>query len=302
MQGQEIYRLIRFEKPAVAFTEILNILQLISPSFDNSCFERDFRIAERLYHGDYPGYRACNTDYHNFSHAYHTCLATARLIHGAVLDGATLSPRAISLTLSTAIYHDSGYLQEDDDLDGTGAKYTMEHIQRGIALFRKLALSFDYSPDELDTVETLIHCTDLGRSYASIPFPSCEIELLGKLLDTADLSAQTADRAYLERLLLLFYEFREAGIVAYENEADILRKTGNFYALIDQRLADTAEMSDRFMRNHFLAIHNLDVNPYQESINRQKAYLQAILEAECEPQNFLRREGIVDKVRQRNSP
>lgn len=301
MQGQEIYRLIRFEKPAEVLAEILNVLRLISPRFDSSSFERDFRVADRLYRGLYPGYRACNTDYHNFSHAYHTCLATVRLIHGATLDGASLHPRTISMTLSAAVYHDSGYLQEEGDLEGTGAKYTMQHIQRGISLFRNLGRTFDYSPQELDTIEILIHCTDLGRSYESITFPSCEIELLGKLLDTADLNAQMADRAYLERLLLLFYEFREAGIAAYETEADILRKTGDFYALIDRRLAETAEMTDRFLRNHFLATRNLDCNPYQESIDRQKQYLQSILAAEGEPQDFLRREGIVDKVRQRKS-
>lgn len=303
MDSQLIYNYIRYDDPDVVLMEILAILQRISPHFATESFTADYRVAERLYKGSYPGYRACNTDYHNFAHAMHTCLATARFTHGAVLEGIDLPQRDIGLTLSAAIYHDSGYLQEEDDRIGTGAKYTMQHITRGIRLFRTLRRDAGYSEAELDAVEALINGTDLAQNYADIPYPSPSLELLGKLLDTADLTAQMADRAYLERLLLLFHEFQEAGIVAYVSEADILRKTIDFYAMIDRRLAGIAELSDRCMRAHFRHCANIDFNPYQESILRQRAYLQSILaQAEVEPQLFLRRQGIVEHVRRKYEP
>ncbi|HAD05431.1 MAG: hypothetical protein A2091_06910 [Desulfuromonadales bacterium GWD2_61_12] len=300
MDSQQIYNYIRFEEPESVLKEILAILQRISPDFATENFTADYRVADRLYKGEFPGYRACNTDYHNFSHAMHTCLASARFIHGAILEGIMLPQRDISLTLSAAIYHDSGYLQEEGDSVGTGAKYTLQHIARGIRLFRGLRGNNGYSPAELDAVEALINGTDLAQNYEDIPYPRPSMELLGRLLDTADLTAQMADRAYLERLLLLFYEFQEAGIVAYVSEADILRKTVDFYAMIDRRLAGSAELCDRCMRSHFRHSADLDINPYQESIKRQKIYLQTILaQAESEPQTFLRRQGIVEHVRRK---
>ena len=108
MDSQLIYNYIRFEEPKTVLNEILTILQCISPEFATESFTVDYCVADRLYKGEFPGYRACNTDYHNFSHAMHTCLATARFIHGAVLEGIKLPQRDISLTLSAAIYHDSG--------------------------------------------------------------------------------------------------------------------------------------------------------------------------------------------------
>jgi len=303
MDSQLIYRYIRYEDPETVLREILAILQRLSPDFPTGSFTADYRVADQLYKGDYPGYRACNTDYHNFSHAMHTCLATARFIHGAMLEGIELPHHDISLTLSAAIFHDSGYLQEETDSDGTGAKYTLQHISRGIHLFRTLRGNNRYSEADLAAVEALINGTDLAQNYADIPYPRPSMELLGKLLDTADLTAQMADRAYLERLLLLFYEFLEAGIVAYVSEADILRKTVDFYAMIDRRLSGCAEFCDRCMRAHFRESADVDFNPYQESIKRQKGYLQSILaQAESEPQLFLRRQGIVEHVRRKYEP
>lgn len=301
MESQLIYKYLRYEDPETLLKEILAILQRISPSFATKSFVADYRVAEQLYKGTYPGYRACNTDYHNFSHAIHTCLATARFIHGAILCGIDFPERDISLTLSAAIYHDSGYLQEEGDIVGTGAKYTLQHISRGIRLFRTLRRENDYSDADLAAVEALINGTDLAQNYADIPYGRPSLELLGKLLDTADLTAQMSDRAYLERLLLLFYEFQEAGIVAYVSEADILRKTIDFYAMIDRRLADMALDCDRYMRAHFRCCANFDFNPYQESIQRQKNYLEMIInQADDQPQDYLRRQGIVEHVRRKH--
>jgi len=65
-------------------------------------------------------------------HTTDTFLAMARMIHGATLEGETFSERHINLGLIAALLHDSGYIQSESDLQGTGAKYTASHVQRSI--------------------------------------------------------------------------------------------------------------------------------------------------------------------------
>ena len=83
----------------------------------------------------------------------------------------------------------------------------------------------------------MLECTGLDTNLTEITFESKEIELLGKMLGTADLLGQMADRIYIEKLLFLFREYQEGNIVGYNNELDLLKNTANFY--------DTAYVSCR---------------------------------------------------------
>jgi hypothetical protein len=112
--------------------ETLEILKLISPNFNLVTVIDVFNAANRIYNGKYPGYRACNTDYHDFPHVCAVFLAMARLSHGAVIDKMKFSERYIVLGLIAAIMHDVGYIQEEFDREGTGAKYTASHVQRSM--------------------------------------------------------------------------------------------------------------------------------------------------------------------------
>jgi hypothetical protein len=300
MNEKEVYHLIIIKSPETAISEIRDLLADLPDGVPSVDVEQSFWTAVHLYRGEFPGFRACNTEYHNLAHALQTFMTMGRLLHGAAWAGERISPRAITLGLTAAIFHDSGYLQEESDVDGTGAKYTLAHVARSVALLQRLGERFGYDDADLAILEALILSTDLGRAYTSIPYPSAEIEQLGKLLDVADLLAQMSDRNYLEKLLFLFYEFREAGIGCYESEADLLRKTIGFYELVERRLQPTAELADRFLRAHYRRHHNRDINPYRESMLRQKEYLEQVLQqAEHEPEAHLRRNRIVEKVRQR---
>ena len=82
----------------------------------------------------------------------------------------------------------------------------------------------------------MILATDLARPLESLVFED-EGERRGALaLAAADLLGQMADRVYLEKLLFLYYEFREAGIVGYDSAFDILKKTAGFYESTKARL------------------------------------------------------------------
>ena len=105
--------------------EVMYILSLFSPDFDTKPVKNAFITTVNLFKGIYPGYRECKTEYHDLRHTTHTLLAMVRLTHGAVLNGMSLSNRNICVGLISALLHDSGYIQEEDDREGTGAKYTV---------------------------------------------------------------------------------------------------------------------------------------------------------------------------------
>ena len=52
-------------------------------------FDQVFSDIVKLFNGNYPGYRPCNTLYHDLSHTMDCLLVTAKLIHGAFLNGIT---------------------------------------------------------------------------------------------------------------------------------------------------------------------------------------------------------------------
>lgn len=112
------------------FEEVKTILCLISPHFNLQPLSSAFDIAVSLFEGKYPGYQPCNTKYHDLNHTVSVFLATARLIHGAVINGKIFSKQHITLGLIAALFHDGGYIQENADTKGTGAKYTKIHVRR----------------------------------------------------------------------------------------------------------------------------------------------------------------------------
>jgi hypothetical protein len=251
-----------------------------------------------LYEGRYLGYQACTTPYHDLNHIMDVFLALARLIHGSLLDGFVVDGRAIALALSASLFHDAGLIQTSDDNEGTGAKYLADHDQRSLRLMRVYGRKSGWSESEIEAGCFLISCTDLSQDVAQISYPSAEIEHLGKLLAAADLIAQMADRVYLEKLLYLYHEFKEGGIGDYTGEVDLLRKTIGFYQFVEQRLSSITEMIDRLARRHFFARWNIDANLYQDAIQGQRDYLQFILDQPGDPRTRLRRQDIVQKVRQ----
>jgi hypothetical protein len=143
----------------------------------------------------------------------------------------------------------------------------------------------------------ILTCTDLSAKISEIHFPSPEIALLGKLIGTADLLGQMADRTYLEKLLFLFDEFRDGGVMGYKSELDLLRKTRDFYRMSRQRLAKDLAGVNECMRSHFKLRWNLDRDLYMEALERHMAYLMHILKNhEKDYRRYLRRGGLVAKL------
>jgi len=296
----QLAQLVNMDSPDEVLKEGLYILRLIFSDFNTAPVSSAFDKTVNLYKGEWSGYKGCNTDFHDLRHITDTFLAMARLIHGAIIDHQAFSENRITLALIATLLHDAGYIQKDYDMTGTGAKYTAYHVQRSMDFLEYHADEFGLSYQDVAEGRIMILCTDLAVDISQIAFPSRDVELLGKMLGTADLLAQMADRTYLEKLLFLYYEFKEAKVGDYESEVDLLRKTIAFYDFIAHRFENTLDATDRFMNSHFISRWNIHVNLYQEAILRQKKYLAKILEEQdSDPRRYLKRYGIVERVREK---
>jgi len=282
------------DSPASVLSEVVKILELMFPDGAADRIATTFETVSDLYHGRYPGYRACNTKYHDYRHIYETFLAMARLSHGAVLGGISLSCNNVLLGLTAALLHDAGYIQESGDNDGTGGKHTIIHVRRSMDFVERNAAAFCIAAEQIQPCQVMIYCTDLAADFSLIVYPSREIEMLGKMLAAADLLAQMADRTHLEKLLYLYQEFREGMVSGYDSAEDLLRKTLGFYDLVHDRFMKKLDNIGRYMPLHFKARWGIDDDLYHIAINNEKEFLYNILKtADCDMLEHLRRKGIM---------
>jgi len=274
---KQLAALVDMNTPEAVHDEVLQILSLINPSFKTEPVTQIFRFTVDLYEGRLPGYKACNTDYHNLHHITDTYLAMTRLLHGANLSAEDFTEQEVILGIIGALLHDSGMIQESWDDEGTGAKYTPEHVQLSMDFVAKHSAALHLSKHEVNDLRDMILCTDLMAEIPAINFSSPKIELLGKILATADLIAQMADRIYLEKLLFLYHEFREANVGNFKNAIDFYHQTLNFYDLSLMRFKVTLDNTSRYMVPHFKSRWDIEENLYLLSLENQRKYLMKIL-------------------------
>lgn len=228
-----------------------------------------------LYNGFYPGYRKCNTEYHDLKHTYDVFIATFRLIDGRNLYGKVFTEEIASDLMIAALMHDTGYIQTETDTEGTGAKYTKTHIKRSMDFTKQNAATFHLTGRNVSQINRYISCTGLNADCME-NFTVNDLEA-GAVLGTADLLGQMADRAYLEKLLFLYYEFVEGGMEGFTCSFDILRQTLAFYEATLERMDRTLIKSYNYARYHFFERYGIDENLYITAIGKQMEYLKSIV-------------------------
>jgi hypothetical protein len=262
-----LYDLTDTNSPGECLSEIKNILLLIDPHPDPLPIEKIYADIIRLFNGEFPGYRASNTKYHNLEHTCSTALAAARLIHGLHVQGQVFSPRIVQLCLIGALFHDTGLIQTEEEVKGTGAQYTVGHEDRSIALMEKHLTANGYPQEDIRDCGHIIKCTELFFPIEEIPFESEEVRIMGKVLGTADLVAQMADKNYQEKLPLLFLEFQEAGMEGFETPLELFSKTEEFYrSVARKRMIDVLGGVSSAAFYHFRERWKIDSNLYEASI------------------------------------
>lgn len=299
LPSAEIRDLFANGDPADAWNKATLIVQSINPDFDFSEVRGVFDDVLRLFNGSYPGYTRIQTPYHDLRHTLDVFMCAVRLLHGVHLSGDPLSDEEIALIMVAALLHDMGYAQQTSEAEGSGAQHTRIHIPRGIA-FMEQNLGKWHLPATWDVPLTLIlRCTDLGHKLSSIDFPDQRIRLLGQIVGSADMVGQMADRAYLEKLLFLYLEFKEAEFGNYQNMHDLLKKTRIFYELIMETLDGELGGVYHCLSQHFKAWLGIDRNFYLESIERNIVYLDKVITLnETEWLSRLKRHGIAQTFQQ----
>ena len=290
MNQRHLKDVFQMDSPEVLLKEVLEIIDSVSSDFDKDLVCRVFETVGKLYSGQFPGYRACNTEYHDLQHANNTFLALARLIHGAVIGGLEFSKSDMVSGLVAALLHDVGYIQETSDIEGTGARHKANHEQRSQDFLSSHGSAFGLSAGQIADGRAIIGCTDIELDISTISFSSENIAMLGKMLGTADLLAQLGDLAYLEKLPALYEEGREAGTGESRDELDIIRNAPAFYDFAEKRLRAVLDSVYRFMELHFEHRWGQRRNVYQDIIDSQKSFLIDIINIpNSDPRDFLNR-------------
>jgi hypothetical protein len=220
----------------------------------------------QLYRGEYPGYHACDTAYHDTQHVLDVTLAMARLINGYERGRIGVQPideLLFRLGVITALFHDCGYVRQlSDQTHKNGAEMTLTHVSRG-AHFLQHYLPKIGMGSVADIATELIHFTGYEVAVANINMPSPVHRLLGTMLGSADIIAQMADRCYLEKCRdRLYPEFVLGGIatkrtpegesqVLYASGLDLVKKTPDFFEVARQRLDGDLGASHHFANKHF---------------------------------------------------
>jgi hypothetical protein len=270
---------VGLDNPGEVIEEVKNIILLTYNKFDFNQFEQVFSDILKLFSGNYPGYRRCNTFYHDLSHTMDCLLVTAKLIHGAGLNGVVFSLRDVNLSLISALMHDTGYIQAEEDHNGTGAKYTVSHIERSIEFMKKYFHDHEFPSEYLPICRNILRCTGLDVKIAEINFQTREHQILGQILGTADLIGQMANENYVKKLPFLYDEFKEGGVPGYKNRFDLLQKTPAFWEMVKKRLVDELGHVDRYLCDYLRVVWGINQDLYRQAIDRNIERLQVFLAA-----------------------
>ncbi len=299
----EINSIFSNTNPDEVWVNITDIVRRISPAYDFSLGKTVFDDIVRLFHGEYPEYGPIRTPYHDLNHTLDVLMCAVRLMHGAHISGVKLTDNEMTMIMIAALMHDVGYVQRLGEENGTGAQLLETHVTRSIEFMRRYIAGLRLTPDWFVPLRLIILCTNPRVVISEVDFPDIRIRLLGQILETADLTGQMADRAYLEKLLFLYLEFREAHFGNYQNVHDLLRETQEFYLITRAKLDGELDGIYTKLTFHFKEIYGEERNYYLESIEKNIAYLAKIVSLnDADHLAMLRRDGIVEKTKKLMAP
>lgn len=275
------------------WAKVVSSIRYINPAYDFTLVEKVYKDVLRLFYGQFPGYAPIKTLYHDLSHTLEVLTCGVRLMHGAHLAGEQLSDEELTLMMLAILMHDIGYAQRRGEETGTGAQFTRSHVQRSVEFMKAYFNERLLPSDILVNVSGMILGTEHFRPFNQIDFKNERARMLARIVATADIVGQMADRKYLEKLLFLYHEFKEAEFGSYQNMYDLLTKTEQFYLITREKLDGVLEGTYRHLELHFKATLGEPRNLYMESIERNMAYLRKVVQqGEAEMLHMLKRNNI----------
>ncbi len=292
----EIHQLTSNDNPDEVWVKTVDIIRHINPAFDFALARAAFLDVLCLFRGEYPGYCAIKTPYHDLRHTMDVFLCSIRLMHGIHLSGNKLLDHEITLIMLATLLHDIGYAQFQHENSGTGAQYTLTHVGRGIKFMQSYLSEHGFPAEFAVPLECLMNSTNPGIAFEEINFPDKRTRLLAQIVGSADIVGQMSDRTYLEKLLFLFLEFREANVGNYASLHDLLSQTKFFYENTrEKKLEGSFDGIYKNLSLHFKETVRIGKNYYIESIEKNIDYLSKVIALdETEYLSMLKRGGIND--------
>jgi hypothetical protein len=210
------------------------------PGGDRYFVPKVFGWAIDAFTGNYKDYLPIDARYHDFEHTLQGTLCLGRILHGRHRAGVEppLPRRLFELGVIAILMHDTGYLKHRWDTEGTGAKYTLVHVQRSAEFAAQLMVEKHFDNDDINAVQHMIRCTGLNANLAAIPFQSELERTVGLCLGTADLLGQMGAEDYIDKLPILYSEFAEsarhnarngAAPSLFSSAEDLIGKTPAFW-------------------------------------------------------------------------
>ena len=293
-----IHNLFSNANPQEVWCKAADIFGRIHPAYDFSDVHTAFNDVVSLYQGNYPGYGEVKTMYHDLPHTLDVFMCAVRLMHGVHISGTRLSDREVTLIAIASLMHDAGFAQERGTETGTGAQFLQTHVRRSIEFMLRYLAERSFPAEWAAPLTYMIQGTDLDLPFNRIDFKDERTLLLGQIVSTADLLGQMADRIYLEKLLLLHEEFKEAKYIFYPSPYDLLNQTTGFYKMVRQRLdGEYGGIYTKFTF-HFKDCLGVERNFYLEATENNIAYLSKLtLLGEEKYLSMLKRARIAEKIR-----
>jgi hypothetical protein len=273
--------------PTAVELEVQTAYLTIFPEGDRFFVPRAFGWAIDCFVGGYRDYQPVDARYHDFEHTLQGTLCMVRLLRARHLAGAQprLSERFFKLGLVAILLHDTGYLKKRGDDDGTGAKYTITHVERSADFAARLLEEKGFPSSDLIAVQNMIHCTGVDATLNVIPFQSEMEKIVGFALGTADLLGQMAAEDYVEKLPILYSEFAEAAgyiqdkshfIAMFSSAADLMQKTPMFWEkYVQPKLDRDFGGLYRFLNQPYPSGSNEYLQRIEQNMKRLKARMHS---------------------------
>lgn len=256
----DVTNTVRTTDPVGVEAEIGRIFHALYPHQADSRIRQAVADSARLFRGEYPGYAACDTAYHDLQHTLDVSLAMARIMAGYVRErhDGTIDADLFAFGVIAALFHDAGYIRRSSDTQhGNGAEYTKVHVTRGGRFLRDYLRRVGLGKYMRAAAPTL-HFTGYERPAERIRVPDPVFRLIGNMLGSADIIAQMSDRCYLEKCYgRLYPEFVLGGVdrkqasdgteqVVFASPEDLVLRTPQFYQTAMKRLHEQLDAMMRF--------------------------------------------------------
>jgi len=279
------FRDIDTKDPQQVFEVVSAVYSGLFPKGDRQFVSKSFGWLTDWFTGRYKDYQAIDACYHDFEHTLQGTLCLARLLDGRHRADADpkVSQRMFELSTLAIMLHDTGYLKHADDTEGTGAKYTLIHVDRSAGFAEQFMIEQGFSARDVRAVRNMIHCTGVATKLEEIPFGDKTERLMGFAVATSDLLGQMADKDYVKKLRFLYNEFSEAAAFHPDRPGYVHK-----FESLEQLYRDTPGFWELYVKpkitNHCKCLYKYLNEPYPEGEN---PYIKRI-------------EANVDKVRKMN--